>query len=77
MAEALGKRPRLALPGTRLAHLRPMTEILSDEARELLQNFEKLPADERARVLALVRGMSRVNQILRERMQRSAQLMPA
>jgi hypothetical protein len=53
-----------------------MTQLLSEEARELVRAFEYLDPAERARVLALVRSMSRVQEELRRRLQTSSQLMP-
>jgi aromatic ring hydroxylase len=55
MAQALGKRQ---LAGTWLAHPTCMTPELTDEFRELLECFAELPAEERVRILSLVRNLS-------------------
>lgn len=55
MAEALGERQ---VCGTGIARLRHMPSELPDESRELLHCFAELPAEDRARILALVRSLS-------------------
>jgi len=55
MTEALGKRQ---LAGTRIAHPLSMPIDLPDDARELISHFAELPDEDRARILALVRGLS-------------------
>jgi len=42
----------------RLAHPFSMPSDLPDDARELIGHFAELPDEDRARVLALVRGLS-------------------
>jgi hypothetical protein len=55
MTEALGKRQ---LAGTRIAHPLSMPSELPEDARELISHFAELPEEDRARILALVRGLS-------------------
>jgi len=42
----------------RLAHRLSMPSDLPDDARELIGHFAELPDEDRARILALVRGLS-------------------
>lgn len=42
----------------RIARLRHMPSEPADDARELLHLFAELPADDRARILSLVRSLS-------------------
>jgi hypothetical protein len=42
----------------RIARLRHMPSELPDETRELVHLFAELPADDRARILSLVRSLS-------------------
>ena len=55
MAEAL--RPG-QVRGTGIARLRHMPSEQPDDIRELLQLFAELPAEDRARILSLVRSLS-------------------
>jgi len=55
VAQALGERQ---FAGMRLAHRLSMPSDLPDDARELIGHFAELPDEDRARVLALVRGLS-------------------
>lgn len=50
--------------------MNPHTTLLTDEARALLRDFEALSEDDRARILALVRGLRAVDEAGEVRLQR-------
>jgi hypothetical protein len=70
MAEAVRKRQLGGLAaGTGLAHFSSMPDTLSDEARELLKHFHQLGAEERERIVALVRALRSATELMRLELQ--------